>query len=62
MVGGSTIKLTAAGFDRADKKQVHSIQPNFLLSVTTRQETTYLVGIKDSRLLLLVITIIKFVW
>ncbi len=61
MVGGSTNKLAAAGFDCADKKASTFNAANFFLSVTTRQETTYLVGIKDSRLLILVITIIKFV-
>jgi hypothetical protein len=58
MVGGSTNKLTAAGFDCADKKASTFNAANFSLAGNNLTGDN---GIKDSRLLLLVITIIKFV-
>jgi hypothetical protein len=61
MVGGSTNKLTAAGFDRADKKASTFNAAKFSLVGNNSTGDNIFGRNKNSRLLLLVITIIKFV-
>jgi hypothetical protein len=61
MVGGSTNKLTAAGFDRADKKASTFNAAKFSLVGNNSTGANIFGRSKNSRLLLLVITVIKFV-